>query len=95
MDDYTYQVHEVEDGTHILVFKNGLFERKVFVSVSEYNPECLVNVISRGFHVLFCGTNIYAIKWLQRNKDNPDPAMVTVGKDFQVIPVREYIALHG
>ena len=96
MSDRTYQIHEFESGTHILLFdKDGLYERKMSVPVSEYHPDSVVNVIDREFRTLFVGTPDYAIKWLQRNKDNPNPAMVSIGKDHQLLSVEEFLELHG
>lgn len=95
MPDRTYQSHEFENGTHILIFDDGLFETTMFIPVSEYDPECIVHVIDRGFRELFMGTPEYAIKWLQRNKDNPNPVMVSIGKDHQLLSIEEFKELHG
>lgn len=96
MSDRTYQVHEFENATHILLFdEEGLYERKMSVPVSEYRPESVVNVIDRGFRTLFTGTPDYAVKWLQRNKDNPNPVMVSMGKDHQLLSIEEFKELHG
>jgi hypothetical protein len=96
MSERTYQVHEFENGTHILLFdEGGLYERKMSVPVSEYRPESVVYVIDRGFCTLFVGTPAYAIKWLQRNKGSPNPAMVSIGKDHQLLSIEEFKELHG
>lgn len=93
MDDYTYQIQDVEDGTHILIFNNGLFERKVFVPVSEYNPDSVAWVIGSGFRELYVGTHANVISWLKNHSENPKA--IAVGKDFQILSISEYISLHG
>ena len=97
MNDYTYQEQETETGTHILVFReetgSHVFERKVFVPVSEYNPDSLACVVDGSFHELYSGSHHNVVKWL---KENPGRAeMVGTGGDFQTLSVSEYISLHS
>ncbi|QPX71431.1 hypothetical protein SscP1EGY_33 [Streptomyces phage SscP1EGY] len=97
MDEYTYQEHETDDGTHILVFKEQAgahtFVRKVFVPVSEYHPDSLACAVDGKFHELYTGSHKNVVKWL---KENPGQAkMVGTGADFQILPVNEYIFYRG
>lgn len=95
MDDYTYQSHSTESGEHILVFVNGVFERKVFVPVSEHRMESLGWVLGEDFRELFRGTHEYVLNWLERNQKTGLAKMVAVGKDFQLLSVSEYKSLHN
>lgn len=97
MDDRIYQVHETEIGTHILFYKNEdgtyIFDRKVVVPVSEYDPKSVACVVDSGFKELFTGAHIYAVKWII---EHPSQAkMVALGRDFQILSVEEYLAIHS
>lgn len=97
MDDYTYQVHETQTGTHILIFREEggahIFDRKVFVPVSEYNPNNVACVVDGSFKELFTGSHIYAVKWIIAHRDQAK--MVALGGDFQILSAKEYLAIHG
>jgi len=93
MDEYTYQEQETETGTHILVFREDVFERKVFVPVSEYYPDSLACVVDGGFHELYTGSHRNVVRWL---RENPGQAkMVGTGGDFQILSVSEYLSHRG
>lgn len=97
MNNYTYQEQETETGTHILIFREEagahIFERKVFVPVSEYHPDALACVVDGGFHELYRGSHKNVVKWLN---ENPDQAkMVGIGEDFEILSVSEYIFHRG
>lgn len=94
MNDYTYQIHETGSGTHILIFKDGIFERKIVVDPSEYNPECLVRVLDRCFETIFLGTQQFVLNWIRRNRGDDRSKMIAVGKDMQLLSVSEYENLH-
>ena len=97
MAEYTYQEHETESGVHILIFREEggthIFDRKVFVPVSEFNPDALACVVDGAFRELYTGSHQNVMKWL---KENPGQAkMVGTGGDFQILSVNEYISLHS
>lgn len=93
MDEYFYQQHETERGTHILIFKEGndshIFDRKVFVPVSEYLPDAVACVVDKDFKELYTGPHAYAIEWIRQNPG--EARMVGVGGDFQILSVDEYV----
>ncbi len=97
MDEYTYQEHETESGTHILIFKeeagSHIFVRKVFVPVSDYQPDSLACVVDGGFRELYTGPHKNVLKWLRENPGKGK--MVGIGSDFQILSVDEYIAYRG
>jgi hypothetical protein len=39
VNEYTYHLFETFGGTHILIFKNGIFERKITVSAVDYRSK--------------------------------------------------------
>ncbi|AVD99477.1 hypothetical protein SEA_BING_55 [Streptomyces phage Bing] len=97
MDEYTYQEQETETGTHILIFREEagghVFQRKIFVPVSEYHPDALACVVDGAFHELYTGSHKNVVKWLN---ENPGKAkMVGTGGDFQILSVSEYIFHRG
>jgi hypothetical protein len=93
MAEYTYQIHETENGTHILIFKEDVFERKEFVPVSEYHPDSVATVVNENFLELFTGSHDYVVWWI---KNNPGQGkMVGAGSDFQILPVKEYLSHRG
>lgn len=89
--DYTYQIHNTERGTDILVFKDLMFERKIFVGVSEYNPDCLAHILTEDFQPLFGGCHEFVAMRLIGDKE---AKMVAVGKDFQILSISEYLSLY-
>lgn len=89
MNEYTYQIHETEIGTHILVFNDGVFERKVFVDLSEYHPDSVASVLNKDWGTLFKGTHDRVMTWMMTH-DLTDAKMVAVGKDMQVMSLGEY-----
>lgn len=93
MDEYTYQIHETENGTNILVFKDGMFERKAFVPVSEYRSGDAF-VLTREWRVLVYGSHHFVAEWLSKNTDAP-AKMISIGSDHQILSVSEYLSLHG
>jgi hypothetical protein len=93
VDDYTYQMHETERGTHILVFKNGEFERRIIVPVSEYK-DGYADVLDGQFCELYSGPHKYVLEFLERNADLKSPKMIAVGKDKQILSVSEYKSLY-
>jgi len=98
MDEYIYQEHEVADGTHILVYKllegSYMFERKIFVPVSEYHPDSIVTVLTSQFRPLFSGSREMVWDWLRHNRENEEIKMVGIGKDFQLLSISEFLYHH-
>lgn len=93
MDEYMYQEQETENGTHILVFKEEIFDRKIFVPVSEYHPDSLACVVDGSFIELFTSSHRNVVRWLRENPGQGK--MVGTGADFQILPVNEYLAHRG
>ncbi len=94
MNEHTYQIHETERGTHILVFNDGVFETKIFVDLSEYNPDSVASVLDRNWATLFKGTHERVMVWLMSN-DIHNAKMVAVGKDMQILSLGEYRLKHA
>jgi hypothetical protein len=93
--DYTYQIHSTESGETILVFKDGMFERKIFVPLSEHRMGSMGWVLDENHHELYRSTHDFVVNWLGRNKETSQAKMVAVGKDFQILPIETYIYLHS
>jgi len=94
MSERTYQIHDTETGTHILIFKDEeggqTFERKVFVPVTEYRSSALACVVDGAFREQYTGSHKFVVQWL---RDHPGRAkMVGVGEDFQIFSVSEYMS---
>jgi hypothetical protein len=94
MSDYTYQMHDTEAGTYILIFVDAsggqAFHRRVFVPISEYHPSALACAVDGAFRELYTGSHEFVVKWL---REHPGRAkMVGVGGDFQILSVSEYLS---
>lgn len=94
MDEKTYQLHETERGTHILVFDDGVFERKIFVDLSEYHPDSVARILDRNFNTLFKGTHTRVMEWLMTH-DLHSARMVAVGQDQQLLSLGMYRSIHA
>jgi hypothetical protein len=95
MADYTYQICSFEGGDHILVFKDELFERKIYVSKAEIRSNPYVWVVDDRFRTLFQGNAILAYRWLETDPDKEYAKQVGIGKDFQMLSVGEFKELYG
>ena len=99
MSDQTYQIHNVEGGTHILVFEDEgggqVFQRKIFVSNSEFHPDSIAHVLAWGYRALYSSSHEFVVKWLKENQKNEQVKMVGIGKDFQILSVAEYLELYS
>lgn len=93
MSDWTYQEYEAEQGTHILIFADGLYDHKVFVSNTEYNPDSIAHVLGEGWVELAVGTKTRVVKWLRENPDAP-AKMVALGRDKQILSISEFLSMH-
>lgn len=99
MDDRTYQMHDVETGTHILIFVDKgdghAFERKVFVPLVEYRQSSLGSVLTKDFRSLYAGPHTFVVEWLKKNRHVQEAKMVAVGEDFQLFGISEYLSRYA
>jgi hypothetical protein len=86
----------MEIGDLILVFNDeGVYVRKVFVPKSEFRPSAYVWVLDEKFWTLFQANSFFVLKWLEEDPDRGLAKQVGIGKDFQILSIREFKELYG
>lgn len=89
-------MHADEHGARILVFDDeGKFLHNHFVPSSDFRPTAYVWVLDNRFRTLFQANSFQVLKWLEEDVDRDRAKQVGVGKDFQILSIREFKELYG
>jgi hypothetical protein len=95
MSPHDYKMRFVADGVHILVFHDGIFERKVFVSRDEFRPTHILMVVNSTMNTLFYGDTKSVYEWLEVESNAEAAKMIAIGKDMQLLSISEFKSLYG
>jgi hypothetical protein len=95
MEKHDYKMRFVAGGVHILVFHDGIFERKIFVSRDEFRPTHILSVVNSTMNTLFYGSTKSVFEWLEVESNAAKAKMVAVGDDMQLLSIGEFRALYG